>query len=129
MRCRRRPGWTDRILYRCNVHNYENMGFPLEMSASGYRSHMGVRCSDHKPVSVVFDFKCFAREEARRYDLPAYGPIITFRTPDDWKVGCEGVISYVVELGKSAYLNQWDWIGLFRVRSDKIKLSLENCSV
>ena len=58
---RRRPAWTDRILFRCNELNYES--FALALSPSDYGSHAdALDCSDHAPVTAHFEANCFSPE-------------------------------------------------------------------
>ncbi|CAB4056145.1 E3.1.3.56 [Lepeophtheirus salmonis] len=44
---KRRPAYTDRILHRVNIHNYENV--KLNAKQISYESHPEFVCSDHKP--------------------------------------------------------------------------------
>ncbi|GJJ14799.1 hypothetical protein Clacol_009067 [Clathrus columnatus] len=45
---KRRPAWTDRILYRC--------ADSVSVSQSSYEGHSGITQSDHRPVSANFCF-------------------------------------------------------------------------
>ena len=56
MNCRRRPAWTDRILYRVNSYNYEDANIELSLDAFNYQCHNDemYRNSDHFPVSQEF---------------------------------------------------------------------------
>ena len=110
---RRRPAWTDRVLYRCNTQNYEP--FELHLVSGEYTSYPEIKFSDHIPVSSTLELAHFSAQLAREKELPAFAPIIKFRTPHNWKVGYDGVVSYFVDIGKSNYLNSWDYIALFKV--------------
>jgi inositol-1,4,5-trisphosphate 5-phosphatase len=44
---KRRPAWTDRILYHVNASAYDNV--TLKVEGQDYKSHMAFRCSDHRP--------------------------------------------------------------------------------
>ena len=58
-RFRRRPAWTDRILFRCNEFNDDR--FSLGLALSDYGSHAdAVDCSDHAPVTAHFEVNCFS---------------------------------------------------------------------
>lgn len=49
---RRRPAWTDRILYTVQKDNYANV--TLDLNQKSYKCHPGYNISDHKPVSSEF---------------------------------------------------------------------------
>lgn len=80
-----------------------------------YESHPEVTCSDHKPVTSVFDLIRFSTDEAKKRDIRNFGPIIRFITPEDWQVGKDGKIVYEIDIGTSHYVSSWDWIALFKV--------------
>lgn len=50
---RRRPSWTDRILYRVNADIYDDV--KLNAIQRNYKSHSNYVQSDHKPVTGEFD--------------------------------------------------------------------------
>jgi inositol-1,4,5-trisphosphate 5-phosphatase len=52
---RRRPSWTDRILYKVNANVYENL--TLQAEQISYRSVEEYVQSDHKPVVGEFIIK------------------------------------------------------------------------
>ena len=110
---RRRPAWTDRILYRCNEYNVESM--PLGLTSETYESHPSIRFSDHVPVSSTLTLSRFSDALARKKDLPAFNAIVRFLQPDNWRVGYDGIVRYFVEIGKMAYLNPWDYVALYKV--------------
>ena len=42
---RRRPAWTDRILHRVSVHNYEDLGdTQLDLNVENYTSYPAYTC-------------------------------------------------------------------------------------
>ncbi|XP_053668992.1 phosphatidylinositol 4,5-bisphosphate 5-phosphatase A-like [Anopheles marshallii] len=53
---KRRPAWTDRILYAVNENNYRNVRLTVEQTS--YKSHPSYNISDHKPVTSEFTLKC-----------------------------------------------------------------------
>ncbi|XP_052862131.1 phosphatidylinositol 4,5-bisphosphate 5-phosphatase A-like isoform X2 [Anopheles cruzii] len=53
---KRRPAWTDRILYAVNETNYRNVRLTVEQTS--YKSHPSYSISDHKPVTSEFTLKC-----------------------------------------------------------------------
>ncbi|XP_055620416.1 phosphatidylinositol 4,5-bisphosphate 5-phosphatase A isoform X3 [Toxorhynchites rutilus septentrionalis] len=52
---KRRPAWTDRILYAVKENNYRNVKLTVEQTS--YKSHPSYNISDHKPVSSEFTIK------------------------------------------------------------------------
>lgn len=52
---RRRPAWTDRILYAMKENNYRNVKLTVEQTS--YKSHPSYNISDHKPVTSEFTIK------------------------------------------------------------------------
>jgi inositol-1,4,5-trisphosphate 5-phosphatase len=55
---RRRPSWTDRILYKVNANVYENL--TLQAEQVSYKSIEEYVQSDHKPVVGEFIIKVFS---------------------------------------------------------------------
>lgn len=53
---RRRPSWTDRILYKVNAIDMYN-DVELKAEQHTYKSHPTYSVSDHKPVTGEFDIK------------------------------------------------------------------------
>ncbi|XP_062563541.1 phosphatidylinositol 4,5-bisphosphate 5-phosphatase A-like isoform X2 [Armigeres subalbatus] len=53
---KRRPAWTDRILYAIKENNYRNVKLTVEQTS--YKSHPSYNISDHKPVTSEFTIKC-----------------------------------------------------------------------
>ncbi|XP_058464297.1 phosphatidylinositol 4,5-bisphosphate 5-phosphatase A isoform X2 [Malaya genurostris] len=53
---KRRPAWTDRILYAVKENNYRNV--KLTVDQTSYKSHPSYSISDHKPVTSEFTIKC-----------------------------------------------------------------------
>ena len=52
---RRRPAWTDRILYRVNKYAYDNI--TLGVNQINYQSIDRYNLSDHKPVISELEVK------------------------------------------------------------------------
>lgn len=59
---RRRPSWTDRILYKINAIDIYN-DVELKAEQHTYKSHPSYSVSDHKPVTGEFDIA------VKRYSL------------------------------------------------------------
>ena len=76
---RRRPAWTDRILYRVNTYNYEDDNVKLSLEASNYRSHDDdiYRKSDHLPVTEEFEISIFGKALAQKKQVPQKFNFIT----------------------------------------------------
>lgn len=53
---KRRPAWTDRILYK-PLSEIDKRDFKLELEQKSYKSHPTYSISDHKPVSSEFTIK------------------------------------------------------------------------
>lgn len=58
---RRRPAWTDRVLYKAPKHCFSNVTLSAEQTS--YRSHPGYNISDHKPVTSEFTIKVSTYEK------------------------------------------------------------------
>jgi hypothetical protein len=54
---KRRPAWTDRILYYVNANAYDNV--TLKIEGRNYQCHMPYRASDHRPVTASFQIRVF----------------------------------------------------------------------
>ncbi|OXU29280.1 hypothetical protein TSAR_009446 [Trichomalopsis sarcophagae] len=97
---KRRPSWTDRILYKVNKDVYEDVS--LKAVQYSYKSHPSYVQSDHKPVSAEFDIVI-------RPAIPDNG--IEFNPINVWYIDEENAVSYkFLGNGKSC---SGDWIGLY----------------
>ncbi|XP_074746044.1 inositol polyphosphate 5-phosphatase K isoform X4 [Strix uralensis] len=109
---KRKPAWTDRILWRvknlCQHASKEDKFTEEEQTISvtlnNYISHMSYGISDHKPVTGTFGLEL--------KPLLSH-PLVTLNPEGEWSAEHDVVISYSAapELPSSA----WDWIGLFKV--------------
>ncbi|XP_068512506.1 inositol polyphosphate 5-phosphatase K isoform X1 [Anas acuta] len=109
---KRKPAWTDRILWRvkslCQHASKEGEFSEEEQTISvtlnNYISHMSYGISDHKPVTGTFglELKPLLTD-----------PLITLNPEGEWSAEHDVLIRYsaVPEFPSSA----WDWIGLFKV--------------
>lgn len=98
---KRRPSWTDRILYKVNSDVYE--GIKLKATQSTYKSHPSYVQSDHKPVTGEFEITV-------RRDYEDHG--VTFQLVTEWFVDEENSVSY--NLSGNIGPASGDWIGLFK---------------
>lgn len=98
---KRRPSWTDRILYRVNENAYENL--TLGAKQVSYRSHPQYLQSDHKPVSAQFEIKVLSDYEDR---------LVNFHPVGTWYLDEENFASFA--LADDVKPTAWDWIGVFK---------------
>ncbi|XP_035898208.1 phosphatidylinositol 4,5-bisphosphate 5-phosphatase A-like isoform X5 [Anopheles stephensi] len=98
---KRRPAWTDRILYAVNENNYRNVRLTAEQTS--YKSHPSYSISDHKPVTSEFTLKVYEDTTERT---------ISFKPIELWLVGEPNTIEYVIPNGFDE--GNADWIGIYR---------------
>lgn len=99
---KRRPAWTDRILYGIQPDNC-NPNTQLHADQFAYKSHPGYSISDHKPVTGEFFIKLF----------PGYKtPIIHFSDLNVWRIGEENTVEYTKPLTFKEC--DHDWIGIYQ---------------
>jgi hypothetical protein len=98
---KRRPGWTDRILYQVNANAYDNV--KLKVEGQNYKSHMTYRASDHRPVTASFVIRVFR---------PTIEKLIEFPLIDRWYTCEANKVSFkVVPTLDTA---PEDWIAVFK---------------
>ncbi|XP_061509815.1 phosphatidylinositol 4,5-bisphosphate 5-phosphatase A isoform X8 [Anopheles gambiae] len=98
---KRRPAWTDRILYAVNENNYRNVRLTAEQTS--YKSHPSYSISDHKPVTSEFTLKVYEDTTERT---------VSFKPIELWLVGEPNTIEYVIPNGFEE--GNADWIGIYR---------------
>ena len=113
---KRAPAWTDRILFKANVANYDN--YALSLRQHQYSSHSSLCQSDHKPVSSNFSLAVFSQRIADELLLPCFNPIVTFLDTGPFYVNEDLTLIYTVKIDDRRWLNNWDWIALYRVSQD-----------
>ncbi|XP_072103729.1 inositol polyphosphate 5-phosphatase K isoform X1 [Mobula birostris] len=117
---KRKPAWTDRILWRVKVSDcYDSLqNSPLlarnnspasksshiEVLQHAYRSHMEYLISDHKPVTAIFCLKFAQKLQA---------PLIQLQVEDEWNKASDAVVRY--RMADSFAKSSWDWLGLYKV--------------
>nr|XP_030143937.3 inositol polyphosphate 5-phosphatase K isoform X1 [Taeniopygia guttata] len=115
---KRKPAWTDRILWK--VKNLSEVASkegefseeenPISVTLNSYVSHMSYGISDHKPVTGTFmlEMKPLVSD-----------PLVTLYPEGEWSAEHDVLIRYSAapELPSSA----WDWIGLFQVTFKHMK--------
>uniref|UniRef100_A0A8D8M2R1 Phosphatidylinositol 4,5-bisphosphate 5-phosphatase A n=2 Tax=Cacopsylla melanoneura TaxID=428564 RepID=A0A8D8M2R1_9HEMI len=121
---KRRCAWTDRILYKVNENNYEDVKLSLEQLK--YTSLQDYGTSDHKPVLSEFKIKICPTLFASGC-LPPIDPDARLRrdtTPhrmSSASVSFEPVTKWVLDdrnnitvyFGGDYVPNPWDWIGVY----------------
>jgi inositol-1,4,5-trisphosphate 5-phosphatase len=109
---KRLPAWTDRILYKANVANYES--FKLSLRQHAYSAHQHFTESDHKPVSSQFSAAVFSAATAATLLLPKFGPIVEFVDSGPQYCNEDLTVVYTVRREDRRHLSTWDWVGVFR---------------
>ncbi|XP_012136902.2 inositol polyphosphate 5-phosphatase K isoform X1 [Megachile rotundata] len=97
---KRRPSWTDRILYKVNADVYNDV--KLSATQHNYKSHFSYVQSDHKPVTGEFDIII-------RPTVEDHG--VEFQPVTAWFIDEENSVSY--KLLGDARPASGDWVGLF----------------
>ncbi|XP_065570794.1 phosphatidylinositol 4,5-bisphosphate 5-phosphatase A-like isoform X2 [Artemia franciscana] len=100
---KRRPAWTDRILFR--VAPWEVEGQKLSLKQHSYRALKNYTQSDHKPVVASFSVA------VPHYDEKSKATAM-FKIIDGWQLDRPG--EAVVTISKDFPKSAWDWIGLYR---------------
>ncbi|XP_025871934.1 inositol polyphosphate 5-phosphatase K isoform X3 [Vulpes vulpes] len=106
---KRKPAWTDRILWRLKRQPQANPNQRLPvphfcLSLRSYVSHMMYCISDHKPVTSTFDLELKPLVSV---------PPITLMPEGLWTMENDMLISY--SLTPDFLSSPWDWIGLYKV--------------
>ncbi|XP_070712176.1 inositol polyphosphate 5-phosphatase K-like [Pempheris klunzingeri] len=114
---KRKPAWTDRILWRLRATAPAGAGLSAGKrgSISGltsgtkvtqhyYRSHMEYTVSDHKPVSSIFTLQF-----PYKVDIP----LVTLMVEDEWNSIADAIAKF--KLVPNFARSSWDWIGLYKV--------------
>ncbi|XP_051891433.1 inositol polyphosphate 5-phosphatase Ka isoform X2 [Pristis pectinata] len=109
---RRKPAWTDRILWRVkeccqdegSEHQRSDAKKPIGVALNTYNSQMEYGVSDHKPVLGTF---CLELEKRITQ------PLVELQAEGQWLPGRDAVISYCT--AEDYPSSSWDWIGLFKM--------------
>lgn len=106
---KRRPAWTDRILYGVQPNN-KQPNMKLEIEQCAYKSHPGYNISDHKPVTSEFTIKLYPNYRA---------PCVEFTDISVWNIGEKNIIEYK----KPWDFNElhYDWIGIYPAQYISLK--------
>ncbi|KAL6105010.1 inpp5k [Pungitius sinensis] len=122
---KRKPAWTDRILWRLRSkaapsdgaaeekawsaeedeeQQEEEEEYPLRVRQDLYTSHMEYKISDHKPVISVFTLELRKKSDA---------PLVSLQAEGEWSADMDAMVLYrpLQPFASSA----WDWIGLYKV--------------
>ncbi|MEQ2315960.1 hypothetical protein AMECASPLE_027764 [Ameca splendens] len=112
---KRKPAWTDRILWRLRATAPAAQSVGKRGSISGltsgikvtqhcYRSQMEYTVSDHKPVSSIFTLQF-----PYRVDIA----LVTLIVEDEWNSIEDAKV--IFKLAPNYSRSSWDWIGLYKV--------------
>ncbi|XP_036342980.1 inositol polyphosphate 5-phosphatase K-like isoform X1 [Rhagoletis pomonella] len=99
---KRRPAWTDRILYALQPLN-KRPDERLAIEQRSYKSHPAYNISDHKPVSSEFSIKLYPNYRAT---------CVTFKEIAEWQIGEENIVQYLKP--NDFEERNHDWIGIYR---------------
>ncbi|KRG00360.1 uncharacterized protein Dwil_GK27966 [Drosophila willistoni] len=100
---KRRPAWTDRIMYAVQPSNRQPE-MQLAIEQCSYKSHPAYNISDHKPVTSDFTIKLYPNCRV---------PGVTFSSISVWRIGDENTVEYRKQAEFEEGAN--DWIGIFPV--------------
>ncbi|XP_044078767.1 inositol polyphosphate 5-phosphatase K isoform X4 [Siniperca chuatsi] len=116
---KRKPAWTDRILWRIKPKTPPSEDddekaststddgldeYPLLVTQDKYTSDMSYGVSDHKPVIATFSLelrKCFDT------------PMVHISTVGVWSADHDALLNYTIQ--EDFMSSTWDWIGLYKV--------------
>ncbi|VTJ55170.1 Hypothetical predicted protein [Marmota monax] len=107
---RRKPAWTDRILWRLKRQPQTRPFTPnvpvthFSLSLKSYISHMMYSISDHKPVTGTFDLELKPLMTV---------PLITMIPDGLCTMENDMLVSY--SSTPNFHSSSWDWIGLYKV--------------
>jgi len=116
---KRRPAWTDRILFTANVSNYQD--YKLSLNQHSYSAHQDFIESDHKPVCSGFSVSVFSEESANKLLLSAYKPIVKFVDAGLYYCNEDMQVLYTVKMADRRLLKTWDWVGVFRADCNNLE--------
>ncbi|XP_030040753.1 inositol polyphosphate 5-phosphatase K isoform X2 [Manduca sexta] len=99
---KRKPSWTDRVLYKVVANNYENVTLRADLVSYNHVPHYTV--SDHKPVIAQFNIKAFSNYTEKTVE---FAPIrrIWYIGDADFRTQCT--------LSHDVVVNSNDWIGIY----------------
>jgi len=98
---KRRPGWTDRILYQVNANAYDNV--TLKVEGLSYKSHTHYRASDHRPVTASFQIRVFR---------PTIEKLVEFLSFSTWNTGATNKVFF--KIVPTLETSPEDWIAIFK---------------
>uniref|UniRef100_UPI0037E94F63 phosphatidylinositol 4,5-bisphosphate 5-phosphatase A n=1 Tax=Semicossyphus pulcher TaxID=241346 RepID=UPI0037E94F63 len=112
---KRKPAWTDRILWRLRATAPAALSGGKRGSMSGltsgtkvtqhyYRSYMEYTVSDHKPVSSIFTLQ---------FPYKVDVPLVMLIVEDEWNNIPDAVVKF--KIAPNFARSSWDWIGLYKV--------------
>ncbi|MBN3300401.1 INP5K phosphatase, partial [Amia calva] len=112
---KRKPAWTDRILWRLKMdtqtaaeEDEERTLVPepessVKLRLESYTTHMSYGISDHKPVTGSFSL-----EMKKLYNIP----LVRLKAEGEWSADQDALITYSIL--DTFVSSTWDWIGLYK---------------
>uniref|UniRef100_A0A8C7Z4V8 Phosphatidylinositol 4,5-bisphosphate 5-phosphatase A n=1 Tax=Oryzias sinensis TaxID=183150 RepID=A0A8C7Z4V8_9TELE len=112
---KRKPAWTDRILWRLRATapaaqssekrgSFSGLTSGTKVTQHSYQSHMEYTISDHKPVSSIFTLQF-----PYKLDIP----LVTIIVEDEWNSVADAKV--IFKMAPKYSRSSWDWIGLYKV--------------
>lgn len=116
---KRKPAWTDRILWRIKPRSLLSEEddekaststdegpdeYPILVSQEKYTCDMSYGVSDHKPVIATFSL-----EMRKHFDTP----LVHVSPEGVWSADQDAALNYTVQ--EDFMSSTWDWIGLYKV--------------
>ncbi|XP_053609376.1 inositol polyphosphate 5-phosphatase K-like isoform X2 [Plodia interpunctella] len=99
---KRKPSWTDRILYKVIADNYENITLRADLVTYNHMPQYTV--SDHKPVVAQYNIKTFSNYTEKTVE---FAPISRI-----WYIG-DADFRTKITLSPDVDVNSNDWIGIY----------------
>ncbi|XP_077098113.1 inositol polyphosphate 5-phosphatase K isoform X1 [Siphateles boraxobius] len=114
---KRKPAWTDRILWRIKpkaaetedensstTSSVDDDEYPVKVMQDMYTSDVSYGVSDHKPVIGTFNLEMRKKLET---------PLVTLTVDGHWSADEDATFTYTIL--ENFESSTWDWIGLYKI--------------
>ncbi|KAK2871185.1 hypothetical protein Q8A67_023712 [Cirrhinus molitorella] len=115
---KRKPAWTDRILWRIKPKAIETEDenrstssslsdddeYPIKVTQDMYTCDVSYGVSDHKPVIAAFNLEMRKKVET---------PLVTLTAEGHWSADEDATFTYTIL--ENFESSTWDWIGLYKI--------------